>query len=80
MLAKNLFFSGGTVLIDHGYGLYTMYAHLSKMRAKASQDVHVGDVIAESGMTGRVSGPHLHWGAIVHGQKVNPADLLKVLK
>jgi murein DD-endopeptidase MepM/ murein hydrolase activator NlpD len=77
VLTKDLFFTGNTVIIDHGFGLFTVYAHLSQYRVKEGQGVHAGQVIAESGSTGRSSGPHLHWGAVLNRVKFDPLDLLK---
>lgn len=80
LLAKDLFYSGGTVIIDHGYGLLTMYFHQSKIIAKKGQMIKQGDLIGLSGKTGRVTGPHLHFQVVVHGTKVNPKDLFEELK
>jgi murein DD-endopeptidase MepM/ murein hydrolase activator NlpD len=79
VLTKDLFFTGNTVIIDHGLGLFTVYAHLSSYRVKEGQNVQAGQVIAESGSTGRSSGPHLHWGAVLNRVKFDPMDLLKVV-
>lgn len=57
----DLYFSGGTLIIDHGYGIFTSYIHLSKVIAKTGQEVKHGEVIAKIGATGRASGPHLDW-------------------
>jgi len=67
VFAGDLFFSGKTILVDHGLSLFTMYAHLSKINCKVSDLVEKGQVLGESGKTGRVSGPHLHWGVKVDG-------------
>lgn len=75
VLAEDLFFSGNTVVLDHGLGLYTYYAHCSKMLARAGAIVSRGDVIAEVGATGRVTGPHLHWACRLNEARVNPLDL-----
>lgn len=80
VLAKNLFFTGNTVMVDHGYGVLTLYAHLSKIDVKRGQLVDLNTLLGLSGETGRVSGPHLHWQAVVHKMKVNPLDLTKVMK
>ncbi|MDR3607380.1 MAG: M23 family metallopeptidase [Oligoflexia bacterium] len=80
VLAKNLFFTGNTVLIDHGYGVFTIYGHMSKLRVKKGDRVASGVVLGLAGMTGRANGPHLHWGAVVHNQKINPIDLTKVMQ
>jgi len=59
-LAKNLFYSGNHVIVDHGMALFTGYSHLSEFRVKPGQTVHKGQLIGLSGATGRTSGPHLH--------------------
>ena len=71
VLAEDLFFSGNTILIDHGLSLFTMYAHLSKIDCKVGDVVEKGALIGHSGNTGRVSGPHLHWGVKVNGSWVD---------
>jgi hypothetical protein len=80
LLAKNLYYSGNTVIIDHGYGLISMYFHMSKFRVKKGDTVAQGQLLGLSGKTGRVTGPHLHWQVIIHKIKVNPAALLEVGK
>lgn len=57
----NLFYSGGTIIIDHGHGLSSSFLHLSKVLVNVGQRVVSGDLIAEVGATGRVTGPHLDW-------------------
>lgn len=74
-LAKNLFFAGNCVIVDHGMGLFTSYAHLSKFRVKIGQKIKQGQVVGLSGATGRVSGPHLHWGARVNEVVVSPVQM-----
>lgn len=66
------FFTGGTVFIDHGQGLVTMYCHLSKTDVKAGEVLQQGDRIGEVGSSGRVSGPHLHWVVSLNNTKVEP--------
>lgn len=80
VLAKDLWFTGNTVILDHGYGLFTIYAHLSKLEVKVGDRVTKGQEMGLSGMTGRASGPHLHWGAVLMREKFNPADLTRVLR
>lgn len=76
MTGKNFFYSGNMVVIDHGQGLHTIYAHLKDINVKKGQSVKQGDVIASVGKTGRVTGPHLHWGASLHGTRFDPQRLL----
>jgi murein DD-endopeptidase MepM/ murein hydrolase activator NlpD len=76
VLAGNLYFSGGTVLLDHGAGLFTQYFHLSRIDVKEGEAVRKGAQLGAAGHTGRVTGPHLHWGAKLRGARVNPEDLL----
>lgn len=75
-LAGELYFSGGTVLLDHGGGLFTQYFHLSRVDVKDGDVVAKGTVVGLVGATGRVTGPHLHWGARWNGARVNPRALL----
>ena len=63
---------GGTVAIDHGQGLETMYLHMSKLLVEAGARVKKGEVIGYAGSTGRANGPHLHWVIDVNGVPVNP--------
>lgn len=71
VLAENLYYSGNTVVIDHGYGIYTLYAHLSQIGVQADEMVKAGDEIGKVGATGRVTGPHLHWGLTIDHARVN---------
>lgn len=76
VLAKDLYFAGNTVIIDHGLGVFTCYLHFSKIIAKRGDFVRKGNIIGEIGATGRVTGPHLHWGVKVSGSCVDPFSLL----
>jgi len=76
VLVDEFYFNGKSVVLDHGGGLYTMYFHLSDFRVNEGSQVRKGEVIGLVGMTGRVSGPHLHWGARLNGARVNPFELL----
>jgi murein DD-endopeptidase MepM/ murein hydrolase activator NlpD len=78
VLAKDYFFNGNSVFIDHGLGVYTMYLHLSKISVKVGDVVERGQVIGLAGATGRVTGPHLHWGARILDARVDPFSLLKL--
>ncbi len=75
-LADDLYYSGRTVIVDHGGGLFTIYAHLSAIDVREGQALEAGTLIGRSGHTGRVTGPHLHWGAKIGDQPFDPTALL----
>jgi murein DD-endopeptidase MepM/ murein hydrolase activator NlpD len=77
VLIGDYFFAGQSLVLDHGAGLYTMYFHLSQFKVDAGAMVRRGDVIALSGMSGRVTGPHLHWGARLGNARVDPMELIQ---
>jgi murein DD-endopeptidase MepM/ murein hydrolase activator NlpD len=80
VLAEELFFSGNTVVVDHGLGIYTFYGHLSEIDVKVGDALETGAVLGKVGATGRVTGPHLHWGLTVERARVNPLQIVKVLE
>jgi len=79
VLAEDLFFTGQTVVIDHGVGLYSLLAHLSRIDVTPGQAVARGDVVGLLGATGRVTGPHLHWTVRLNGARVDPLRLVALL-
>jgi len=78
-LVRNCYLSGKTVIIDHGGGLYSLYAHLSRVYVLTGQYVKKGQVIGLSGKSGRATGPHLHWGISYLGVRVDPKELMSIL-
>jgi murein DD-endopeptidase MepM/ murein hydrolase activator NlpD len=79
VIARDLYYSGNTAVIDHGLGLYSMFAHLSAFEVREGERVAVGQAIGRVGATGRVTGPHLHWAVRVNGARVDPLSLLAAL-
>jgi murein DD-endopeptidase MepM/ murein hydrolase activator NlpD len=75
-LAQGLYYSGNTVIVDHGGGLFTLYAHLSELLVNEGDEVASGQPVGLSGATGRVTGPHLHWGAKIGDRPFDPTALL----
>lgn len=78
VLASDLYFSGKTVIVDHGLGVFSYYCHLSSISLKIGDLVSRGSVIGNIGATGRVTGPHLHWGVKASGCRVDPFSLLSL--
>lgn len=79
LIARDLYFSGNTIVIDHGLGLFSMLAHLSAFDVREGERVDNQAVLGRVGATGRVTGPHLHWAVRANGARVDPLSLLAVL-
>ncbi|MEO7191954.1 MAG: M23 family metallopeptidase [Vicinamibacterales bacterium] len=79
LLARELYYTGNTVVIDHGVGVVSLFAHLSQVDVRAGDEVTGGQIIGLVGATGRVTGPHLHWTLRVGTARVDPLSLIAVL-
>jgi murein DD-endopeptidase MepM/ murein hydrolase activator NlpD len=78
VLIDDQFYSGNSIVLDHGQGIYTMFFHLSKILVTSGQYVNKGDVIGLVGSTGRSTGAHLHWGVRIQGARVDPKELINL--
>jgi murein DD-endopeptidase MepM/ murein hydrolase activator NlpD len=76
VLVDDLYFTGNTVVVDHGFGVYSLFAHLERTATQEGVDVERGDLLGWVGATGRATGPHLHWSVRVQGARVDPLSLL----
>jgi murein DD-endopeptidase MepM/ murein hydrolase activator NlpD len=76
LAVPDMYYTGGTLVLDHGHGLSSVMVHLSKILAREGQAVKQGEIVAEAGMTGRATGPHLHWGMSWLGARVDPQTLV----
>lgn len=76
---RDCYLSGNTMVIDHGYGLYSIYCHLSQTFVGLEEEVKKNQIIGEVGKTGRATGPHLHWGISLHGVRIDPQSLMRLL-
>jgi murein DD-endopeptidase MepM/ murein hydrolase activator NlpD len=80
LLADDLYLSGKTLVVDHGWGVSTIYAHLDRIDVREGQEIERGQVLGTVGATGRATGPHLHFGAFLRGAKVDPLKLVEATK
>ncbi len=78
ILDADLFFSGKSIILDHGWGVYTMYFHLSEIGVHPGEVVRKGQLIGRVGASGRATGPHLHWGLRLSGARVNPFSVTRL--
>ncbi len=79
VLAGNLYYTGNTVILDHGLGLFSYFGHMSRLSVREGDMVHTGDILGRAGATGMVTGPHLHWSVRLAGARVDPLSLLYIL-
>ena len=77
ILTGNFFYTGNTIILDHGFGLISSYSHLDSSIEKENEMIQQGELIGTVGETGRVTGPHLHWTVYLNKEKINPEALLK---
>lgn len=79
VLVKDRYYAGDTVIIDHGEGIYSCYFHLSRYDVRIGDRVRRGQTIGLTGATGRITGPHLHFGMVVHGIQTDPLTLITLI-
>ena len=75
----DLFYSGGTVILDHGYGLSSSFLHLSAVSVAVGDELEVGELIGAVGASGRATGPHLDWRMSWRNRRIDPQRLVPVL-
>lgn len=78
VFAGDLYYTGNTVVLDHGEGLYTLYAHLAAMDCHLGERLEAGDILGRVGSSGRSTGPHLHWGSKLRGDRIDPMALVEL--
>jgi murein DD-endopeptidase MepM/ murein hydrolase activator NlpD len=80
VLARDLYFLGNTVVLDHGQGLFSILAHLSAIDVHQGESVAAGKIVGRVGATGRVTGPHLHWAVRLADARVDPLAVVELLE
>src|SRR5688572_3333521 len=80
VLASDLYFTGNTVILDHGAGLYSLFAHFSSVAVEEGMHVAGGDLMGKAGATGRVTGPHVHWAVRLKDATIDPLSLISALR
>ncbi len=79
VVAREFYFTGNTVVIDHGLGVFSLLAHLSVIDVHVGDGVTAGQIVGRVGATGRATGPHLHWAVRIGGARVDPVAVLAIL-
>ena len=74
---EDTFFNGKMIILNHGLGLNSIYSHLNKIYVREGDKIKQGDLLAEVGSTGRVTGPHLHWGISIFNTAIDPEKLIQ---
>lgn len=80
IFSGHLFYTGNTVIVDHGLGVFTVYGHMSKLKVTTGDFIQQKTIVGLAGMTGRASGPHLHWGVKINGQYIDGFSLISETK
>jgi len=80
VFAGDLYYTGKTVVLDHGDGLYTLYAHLESIDCRTGERLKDGDIVGKVGSSGRSTGPHLHWGCKLRGDRIDPLALVNLFR
>jgi murein DD-endopeptidase MepM/ murein hydrolase activator NlpD len=78
LVEADLYYTGGTVIMDHGFGLYSIFIHLNSASVTTGQVLQQGEVLGTIGSTGRATGPHLHWGTMLNGVHIDPLSVLSM--
>ena len=77
LVGADLFYTGNTLILDHGLGMISIYAHMNEISVKKGQKIALGQLLGSVGKTGRATGPHLHWGVYLLNKPIDPMSLVK---